>query len=280
MNADKLNHLVKAKAIKHKLDTELVYRNYMFERLIERISMSRYKEQFIVKGGYLIGSMIGIQNRVTKDIDATLIDIQPRVEELQKIFEEIIAIDCNDEVEFEFKSIKEIREAFDYPGYRISFDALLQKTRIHLKMDITTGDIVVPAAIQYSHHCMFSEHQITIKSYALEAILAEKLESVIVWCIAGTRLRDYYDICVLTHLFEDEVDFAQLKVSLESTAIKRQTLNQVHNYQEILLNIGDDQILKSNWIKFTNNFEYARDLEFDEVVQHILAVLNVIFSIK
>ena len=172
INADKLNHLIRNKSKKNNLDAELVYRNYMFERFLEIISKSKYKNNFIVKGSFLIGSMIGIENRLTKDIDTTLRNLIIEKQKLIDIFNEISNVECNDNVHFEFSGIEEIREQFDYPGYGISFDAMLQKTRIHLKMDVSSGDIIVPDAIDYNHKCMFEDKIIQIKSYSLETVLA------------------------------------------------------------------------------------------------------------
>lgn len=138
--------------------------------------------------------MIGVENRVTKDIDTTFMDAEIEKQELVDIFLGIASIECDDGIRYEYKSIEEIREQFDYSGYRISFDAILQKTKIHLKMDVSTGDVVVPDAIDYNLKCIFEDKSIQIKSYSLETVLAEKLESVIAWGIAGSRLRDYYDV--------------------------------------------------------------------------------------
>lgn len=274
MNSDKLNHLIRTIANKHKLDVELVYRNFMFERFLERLSLSKYKDLFIVKGGYLIGSMIGIENRVTKDIDATLRYIIMDKLELVEVFQEIANINLEDNIEFEYKSIIEIREKFDYLGYRVSFDALFQKTRIHLKMDITIGDTIVPDAINYYHQCMFEDKFIQIKSYALETILAEKLEAIITWGISGSRLRDYYDIYILFQMFSDKLELDLLKTSLIATASKRRTLEQVQNHEEILEMISTDKSLQLNWLRFQNTYEYAKGINFMDTILTIEKLLN------
>lgn len=273
MNSDKLNHLIRIKAHKYKLDVELIYRNFMFERFLERLSQSKYKEHFIVKGGYLIGSMIGVENRVTKDLDATLRYIEVDKMKLVEVFQEIASINLDDNIRFEFKSILEIREKFDYLGYRISFDALFQKTKIHLKMDVTVGDSIVPDAINYYHQCMFEDKLILIKSYALETILAEKLETIITWGISGSRLRDYYDVHILMCLFGDRLDLNLLYTSLIATASKRRTIEQVKNHNEVLKMISNDKSLQLNWLRYQDTYEYSKDINFMDVVQTIKKVL-------
>lgn len=269
MNAGKLNHLIRKKSKEHNLDVELVYRNYMFEKFLMRISKSKYKDDFIVKGGFLIGSMIGIENRVTKDIDATYRDAQIEKQKVISIFNEISNIDCNDSIQFVYTGIEETRENFEYPGYRLSFDALLEKTRIHLKMDISTGDAIVPDAVDYYHRCMFEDKSIQIKSYSLETILSEKLEAIITWGISGTRMRDYYDIYVLNNLYSNEVDFDLLRRSFEATISKRGTYEQVNGYQQVLKELIDDKQLQSNWDKFRKSYDYAKDIVFKDIINVI-----------
>lgn len=277
INADKLNHLIRKKSKEHSLDIELVYRNYMFERFLERISKSQYKDDFVVKGGYLIGSMIGVENRVTKDIDTTFREAQVEKQKLVDIFHVISNIECNDGISFEYKDIEEIREQFDYPGYRISFDALLQKTRIHLKMDVSTGDVIVPDAIDYNHKCMFEDRIIQIKSYSLETVLAEKLEAIIAWGIIGSRLRDYYDVYILTSLYYQEIDFLQLRNSLYATASRRGTLNQINDYAKILSDILQDVQIQTHWNKFQRTYQYAQDVSFKDTVVAIRKTFNEVF---
>lgn len=274
MNIDKLKQLIRSKSKAYNLDTELMYRNYMFERFIERISRSKYKEHLIIKGGYLIGSMIGVEKRVTKDIDTTLKDLQLEKQKMIEIFQEISAIDCDDEIIFEFKRITEIREQFDYLGYRIFFDAIIQKTVIHLKMDITTGDVIVPDAIDYEHQCLFENRVIQIKSYTIETILAEKLESIIVWGITGTRLRDYYDVYMLIKNFKSEINLEQLSESLKSTVIKRKTMEQIQDYQEIMQAISTDEYIQNSWQIFQTSFEYAKNIDFHDTIKAIWKMLN------
>ena len=276
MNSDKLNHLIRLKANELSLNVELVYRNYMFERFLERLSHSKYKDSFIVKGGYLIGSMIGIENRVTKDIDATIRDLKIDKLRLNEIFHTIADIDLKDDIKFEYKSIIEIREKFDYLGYRISFDALFQKTRIHLKMDLTIGDVIIPDAINYYHQCMFDERIIHLKSYALETVLSEKLESIITWGISGSRIRDYYDVFILNKIFSEKLNLGLLRSSLLATSNRRRSLEQVINHKEVLDMIKNDKVLETNWLKFQKMYSYANGISFSDALFTITNLLNVL----
>lgn len=280
MNADKLNYLIRKISEEQNLNVELVYRNYMYERFLERLSKSKYRDDFIIKGGFLIGSMIGIDNRVTKDIDLTLREASIEKQKLIEIFHEISQTKTDDNIIFEYKGIKEIREQLDYPGYRLSFDALLQKTRIHLQLDVSTGDIVVPDAINYRHKCIFEDKTISIRAYSLETVLSEKLESIISWGIVGSRLRDYYDIYVLVGLNHNQIDYEMLRKSLQATSSQRGTLNQLKDYQIVINDIKEDIVLQEEWNKFQNTYEYARDIEFIETILIIEKTLNKLIKVQ
>lgn len=274
MNNDKLKYLIKTKALEYKTDAQFMYRSYMFERFLERVSKSQYKNNLVVKGGFLIGAFIGIENRTTKDIDITMKGIELKVEKLQKIINEIISIDCKDDVHFEIKSITEIRESFDYNGHRILFDAITERIRIPLRLDVTTGDIIIPDEIEYIYHSLFENKDIEIMSYSIESILSEKLECIITWGIAGTRFRDYYDIFVLNQLFRKTINEEVLRCSLFSVAKQRGSLERLNDYEDILLMIAEDENFNNGWRKYVDNFEYAKNIEFADTVKIIRILLD------
>ncbi len=173
-------------------------RNFMLERLLERISVSEYKHSFILKGGMLIAAMVGIDTRTTMDMDATIKGQTLTETEITNIMKDILSIPFDDDVILSFRDIEEIREEADYPGYRVSIEAVLDKTKQVLKVDITTGDFVTPREVEYKFRLMFEDRAISIMAYNLETVLAEKFETVITRGLTNTRMRDFYDIYILT----------------------------------------------------------------------------------
>ena len=220
-NAMQLKALLKNMAKQKNISAQLVLQNYMLERLLERVSVSKYHDNFILKGGFLIAAMVGLDTRATMDMDATLKGYPVNEETVQKMFEEICAIELNDDVTFTFRQIGEIREGDEYTGYRVALTADYPPMAVPLKLDITTGDKITPKEIEYSFKLLLEDRSISILAYNLETILAEKLETVISRSDQNTRPRDYYDIYVLMKLQSHNVVLSSLKDALAATCNKR-----------------------------------------------------------
>jgi Domain of unknown function (DUF1814). len=180
------------------MEAEIILRNFMLERFLERISVSGYKDNFILKGGMLIAAMVGIDTRTTMDMDATIKRQNLTEAEITDIIKDILSTEVDDNIIFSFRGIEEIREDVDYPGYRVSIEAVLDKTKQTIKVDITTGDFVTPREIEYNFQLLFENRSISILAYNLETVLAEKFESIIARGLTNTRMRDFYDIYILT----------------------------------------------------------------------------------
>lgn len=198
---------------------------FFFERFLESLSNSKYKFNFVIKGGLLISSMIGVDNRTTMDMDTTVKGISLQEDRIKEIVACIIRIDAHDGIVFEIIDINHIREEDEYENFRIHLIAHFGKIKNAMKLDITTGDEIIPREIEYFYPCMFEKASIRILAYPLETILAEKYETIIKRNIATTRMRDYYDLYSLYHLRKDEVDFEVLKQAIFATAAKRKSLS-------------------------------------------------------
>lgn len=197
-NAMQLKAVVKNIAKEKKISAQLVLQNYMLERFLERVSVSRYKENFIIKGGFLISSMVGLDSRATMDMDATIKNYPVSEDTVRKMVEEILRIDLPDDITFTFKSIGEIREGDEYTGYRVALSANYPPMAVPLKLDITTGDKITPREIEYEYKLMLEDRKIRVLAYNMATILAEKLETAISRGDQNTRPRDYYDIYILS----------------------------------------------------------------------------------
>ncbi|MGO1529129.1 nucleotidyl transferase AbiEii/AbiGii toxin family protein, partial [Senegalia sp. (in: firmicutes)] len=199
---DWINNMAK----ENNLISNIVLQNFMMERLLERIAISKYKDNFILKGGFLIAAMVGIDMRSTMDMDTTIKGITINREIIEEILNEIILIDLDDNVSFRLKDIKNIHDISDYDDFRVSVEAQFFTIRVNMKIDITTGDVIIPREVEYSFKLMFEERDISIKAYNLNTILAEKIESILARNVANTRARDYYDVYILLTLRQNDVN--------------------------------------------------------------------------
>lgn len=247
---------------------EIILRNFMLERFLERISSSEYKNNFILKGGLLIAAMVGIDARTTMDLDATITGQTLSEAQISKIIENILQVPVGDDIHFAFRKIEEIREEADYPGYRVSIDATLDKTRQTMHIDITTGDFVTPREIEYSFKLMFENRSINILAYNLETVLAEKFESVISRGLTNTRMRDFYDIYILTHT--QQFDPVTFRKALEKTSTKRKTVNQISDAKTVVARISENRILIDQWRRYQSKYAYAADVSWEETIHALL----------
>ena len=274
INIESIKGKIRSLAQKNNLSSQEVLQIYFFERFLDRLSKSQYKNNFVIKGGLLISSLIGIENRTTMDMDTTIKGIALQEERIKEIVEEIININVDDGIKFEFKSLNYIREDDEYENFRVSLLAKVGKTKNPMKLDLTTGDAITPSEIEYSYPCIFSKEAIKIMAYPLETVLAEKYETIIRRNITTTRMRDFYDLYTLYNLKKEEIDYGILKEAIKRTSSKRQSLEIMADYEEIIEDIRRDSYLKTLWEVYINENKYIGDLNFDKVID----VVNIISS--
>ena len=274
INIESIKSKIRSLAEKKNLKSQEVLQIYFFERFLERLSKSKYKNNFIIKGGFLISSLIGIENRTTMDMDTTIKGIALKEEKIKEIVEEIININVNDGIKFEIKDIDYIREEDEYENFRISLIANVGKTKNFMKLDLTTGDAITPREIEYTYPCIFSQEDIKIMAYPLETILAEKYETIIRRNITTTRMRDLYDLYTLYKLKKDEIDYEILKEAIERTSYNRGSQEIIQDYEEIIEDIKDDSYLRSLWEVYLSENKYIGDLTLDKVVGVVTILSN------
>lgn len=259
----KIRHIAKIK----RLSSQEVLQMFFFERFLDRLSHSKYRSHFVIKGGLLIASMIGIENRTTMDMDTTIKGIPLGEAKIREVVEEMIRSEVDDGIRFELKDITYIREEDDYENFRVHLVATFDKINNPMKIDITTGDVITPRAIEYAYPCMFEDGSIKILAYPPETILAEKYESIIKRNITTTRMRDFYDIYSLYRLRPDTIDQKVLKKAIISTAKKRESLDILYRAQEILEDVEEDPYLKEQWETYRKENKYAEDILFDDTLE-------------
>ena len=249
------------------IEAHVLIRKYMMERFLERVSSSKYNGSFILKGGMLVAAFVGVEARATMDIDTTIKGIPVTMVDMERTITEISNIDLEDNVKFRIKKVSEIMDEAEYSGIRFSMDALLDGAVIPLKIDISTGDVITPREIAYSYKLMFEDRTISIMTYPIETVLAEKLETVISRSITNTRMRDFYDIHIL--LKSQNIDADILALALERTAKKRGNFNLLENAESVLKVVKSDEDMKRLWDIYQKKFKYAGEYTWDEVIHSV-----------
>ena len=275
-NPMQLKAFIKNKAAEKNISAQLVMQNYMLERLLERISLSSYKHNFILKGGFLISAIVGLDTRTTMDLDTTIKGFTLTHEAIRTIFTDICAVPITDDVNFELVGISDIRETDDYPGIRVALKANYLPISVPLTVDVTTGDMITPREMEYTFPLLFDDRTISILAYNLETVLAEKLETVLSRNIANTRPRDYYDIHILYALRGSECDKTMLRHALERTTQKGGSGMILTDYNEIIKEIRESSRLCKLWEKYRREYQYAKDISFDDTCSTIQIIMEAI----
>ena len=266
---EQLKCSIRSMAAKKNLRAQEVLQMFLFERILERLANSAYKDNFILKGGLLISSIIGIGERTTMDMDTTVRGIQMEEDEIVKAIQEIISVDVGDGIIFEYESIEPIREDDAYNNFRVHLRAKYGKIDSPMKIDVTTGDVITPAAIQYDFPMLFEDKTVSVMAYTLETILAEKYETILRRNVGTTRARDYYDLHTLFRSRKDEIRPDVLKAAVLHTAKKRDSINDIEDWQEILADIKAEPLMQSLWDNYVAENQYIVELSFEEVLKTV-----------
>lgn len=273
-NAMQLKAVIKNISKDKHISAQLVMQNFMLERLLERISVSKYRQNFILKGGFLIAAMVGLDTRATMDMDATIKGWPVNEESIKNMFLDICKIDLQDDVTFEFKKIGEIREGDDYTGYRVSLAANYPPMAVPLKLDITTGDKITPREIEYRFKLLLEDREIPVLAYNLEAVMAEKLETVVSRGDQNTRPRDYYDIYIIAKMQYKNIETEYLRAALDATSKKRGSSEILKEYKNIIDIVRNSDVMIKQWRTYQRDFEYATDISFDEVCDAVVRMMD------
>ena len=220
--------------------------------------------------------MVGINMRSTMDMDTTIKGISVNKETIEKILNDIMSIDLEDNVKFRLKNIKNIHDISDYDDFRVSIEVKFFTIRVHMKIDITTGDLIIPGEIEYPFRLMFEDRYISIKAYNLNTILAEKIEYILARNVANTRARDYYDIYILLNLRRKDINLVSLREAIRKKAEERNTLVYIDNKEKYLKDIEESEDLRSIWESYTLKFSYADGIKFDEIIYVLEDVLKMV----
>jgi len=265
-----------AKEIENKYDLNYyeMLQRYMFERVLERISVSKYQDNFILKGGLLLSAMFGIDNRMTKDMDATITGIDASKDKMLKVLNEILSINLKDGVKFDVVDITDIREDDEYGGNKYHIVGKLQSLKVNLEIDISTGDKVTPRELKYKYPLIFEDRTIMISSYNIETILAEKIETVLRRGSFNSRMKDFYDIYYFLTKLRKEIDINILKEAVDNTFSKRDSFEYLNDYEQIIDSIIGNERLERLWNIYSNKYKYANGIDIDEILNLLKDIIK------
>ena len=265
----KIRNIAKQKNI----PAQVILQNYMFERLLVRLSASEYKEKFVLKGGMLVAAIVGLDNRATMDMDTTLKNLPLTPEAIRSALEDVCDIAFDDGVVFEIGTISPIREDDIYGGYRVMLNAKFDTLLTPLSIDVSTGDAITPHAVQYNISEIFDdEKSYELWAYNIETVMAEKVETILRRGVFNTRPRDFYDTYILTTT--QKFDNAVFADALSATAKHRGTTEQIADVPSILYNIEESPELKTMWGQYRKQFSYAKDITYEQIMDSIKTLLK------
>lgn len=269
-----LKYKIRNLALAKSANAQLLMRTYMTERLLERLSLSVYRDKLILKGGTLVTAMVGVAARSTMDIDVTVDGAKFTEDGILSILTNILSSPIDDGVTFNITSISAIMLEADYPGFRVSLEALFDGTITPLKIDFSTDDIITPNAVEFSYPLMFESRNIPVMSYNLETMLAEKIETILSRGILNTRMRDFYDVYILLKTHGEKISLELLKEALYITARKRESENTLPHAKSIIENCKSDNNLNKLWSAYAKSFPYAYSITWEQVIGAVVSLVD------
>ena len=273
-SATQLKDWIKNKSKQTGVPANVLLRSYMMERLLERVSLSSYRENIILKGGFLIAAMVGIDRRSTMDMDTTIKGLPISYEGIGNILREIMSVDTGDRVTFEIQDIRNIHDISEYDDFRVSIRASFYSIRADMKIDITTGDAIIPREIEYHYKLMFENRTIPVMAYNLYTILAEKIETILSRNVTNSRGRDFYDVYILLSMNRDTLSKSELLDALRVKGSERDSLSYIENHAKHLRGIADSPEIAKIWAAYGRSYPYAKGIELPD----ILALISWVFE--
>ena len=278
MNSDKLKNIISKKAHGNSDISQKYYQLFYFERILERISISNYRGQIILKGGLLLTSIIGDDERTTKDMDATLKGIPLTKNDVEKVFNEILHIDIDDGTSFQIVSIKDIRLEDEYGGFRLNILSKLDNNKTYITVELTTGDVITPREMKYNYNSIFEDKKIPIMSYPLETVLAEKFQTIVTRGLFNTRLKDFYDVYILINTKIDDLNRSNLIKAIKNTFKWRETNFDLEQFNEVIDDLSNDNNMNNLWNEYISKNSYAKNVKFEDTINSLKEIIEILES--
>ena len=261
---------LKAKArnlsAKTNIPPHIIQRNYFLERFLERVSLSKYRDSIVLKGGVLITSLLGIEARATVDLDATMRAREMSADDITEIVGGVLRAPVDDSVVFSLTEIEETRVEAEYPGFRVTLNVTLDKLRDTVKIDFTAGDVITPKPVEYGYRLMFEDREIRVLAYNIETVLAEKFTAVLSLDVANTRMKDFYDIHMLITDQRDAISREVFTEAVSNTAKQRSMSRLLPQAAHIVDTIAGSSVMLDFWKRYQSAYKYAAGIEYAEVI--------------
>ena len=254
---------------KHNLTHYELLQRFMFERILERISTSKYHDNFILKGGLLLSAMFGIDSRTTRDMDTTIKGLDVSKEKMVDVLNEILSIDLKDEVKFDVVNITDIRAEDEYGGNKYHLLGKLENLKVQLEIDISTGDSITPKELKFEYPLIFEDRSIYINSYNIETILAEKIETILRRGQYNARMKDYYDVYFFLTKLKDDININIFRQAVKNTFEKRDSIDSLKDYHQILDGILAYERIIDYWNTYKSKNKYADNIKFEDIILEI-----------
>ncbi len=276
MNKDELKSIIREKSNGDNNLSAQLYQMYFFEHILDRLSKSKYKHYIILKGGLLLSSIIGDDERTTKDMDATLKSLPLERKEVIQIISDILNIDLDDGIDFKIEDVKDIRKESEYGGFKINILATMSTLKVYLAIELTTGDKITPREIEYNYNSHFEDKKIPILAYTLETVIAEKYQTIVARDIYNTRMKDFYDIYVLIEENAEKIDFKNLVMAIKNTFQNRETELNIKDIREQLSNMKTSDQLIRLWTKYQVTSPYSSGISFENLFDSLNYITNIL----
>lgn len=274
LSAAQVKGRIKNIAQQNHADARVLLRLYAMDRFLERLVNSKYRDNFVIKGGILVTAMVGVSQRATMDIDASINNEQLSAKNAELIIKEIANINLNDGMTFFIKSSEEIMDEMEYPGIRILMNAYLDEMVIPLKIDISTGDVITPQAVEFDYPLILEKRTISLWSYNLETVLAEKLQTIMSRGILNTRMRDYYDVYTLLNMYGERINQNVFRKAFLATCQKRETNGLLDHANQIISSVETNESIQTLWKKYQEKYSYAAEILFHEIIKSIVMLVD------
>ena len=271
MNSMQLKEKLKIISQEKNIDYNTLLRFYMYDRFLERLSKSKYRDNFILKGGFYLSTLFGVENRTTMDIDTAFRNADFNEETIVKMIKEIVSIEIDDNAKLSYLRIEPIRDADKYGGFRVTIQVEYENMKQSFHIDIATGDPITPKEIRYKYLSLLGEYYIDLFAYNMETVLAEKIETILSRVELNSRMKDFYDIYLIYTKDWDNINKANFNKALLKIFAKREYLG---NPFETIDLIRDSEVLRKRWIDYQRNYEYAKDIEFDDILDCIVKMMK------
>lgn len=274
VNGQQFKVNVKKRALDEHISPQLLMQEIVLDEIVERIARSEYRDNLVLKGGFLIASLLGVDTRSTRDIDTSVTGIPVTKDEIESVFKSIINMNNDNNIYLSLDRVEDIRSSAEYSGFRIHIQANIFQSKVQTKIDVSTGDVITPKQITYTHHMLFTDESVVVKAYNLETILAEKLETIVTRQELNTRLKDYYDVYMFDKLETQNVDFSLLRQAIVATAEVRHSEGTIGQYANTLNHIKQSSDLEELWVRYQNNNEYAQNISFNDTCDAALEIIK------